>query len=468
MLNGKVVAIIQARMGSTRLPGKVMEKIGEKPLLEILVSRLRKSKNLDEIIIATTKKKVDDTIVALSSDLGIKFYRGSEEDVLDRYVKAASLFNASIVVRVTGDNPLTDPQLTDKLIEAHIKNESDYTCCDDAIIGTSVEVINVSALTDANVNAKLQSDREHVTPYIKFNPTMFKIQKVEYPLNNKNLRLTVDTEEDLKLIKSIYIKLGPLENLEIKDLIDFLEKNPQIRDLNSSIKQTPLNSNLKEVKITVIIRTHNSENFVNRAINSVLNQTLPNNLYEILVVDDGSIDNTRNMLLSYGDKIRFIKKKNLGPIKAINVGIREARGKYFVLLDSDDTFEVNALEEWLSAIEKDKYDFVCSDYYELNDEKNEVKTVSLRDNIFNSVAGGIIFKKSSVDALNGYDEKFFFPEYDLLIKLIKNDCKYHYVEKPLFTYFRHNESLTANKEAVKKGFEQLFNKYGYIKGLRRY
>lgn len=468
MLNKRVVAIIQARMGSTRLPGKVMEKIGKKSLLEILVSRLKKSKNLDDIAIATTRKKIDDDIVDLSKNLGLKFYRGSEEDVLSRYVEAASLFDAFVVVRVTGDNPLTDPQLTDKLVEAHIKRNSDYTFCENVPLGTSVEVVNITALKDANVNTKLQLDREHVTPYIKSHPEIFKVQKVDFYLNNQKLRLTIDTKEDMELIKCIYAKLGPIENLEIENLINFLEKNPQIRDLNSSIKQTSLNSNSKDVKITVIIRTHNSENFVNRAICSILDQTLPNDLYEILVVDDGSVDNTKKMLQKYGNKIRVIKKKNLGPIKAINTGIKGSKGKYFVLLDSDDTFELSALEELLITIEKNKRDFVCSDYYELNTEKNEIKMVSLKNNIFNSVAGGIIFRKDSVNALNDYDEKLFFPEYDLLIKLIKTNCKYYHIEKPLFTYFRHNESLTANKKSVKKGFEQLFNKYGYINGLRRY
>ena len=174
------------------------------------------------------------------------------------------------------------------------------------------------------------------------------------------------------------------------------------------------------------------------------------------------------MLQNYGNEIRVLKKESLGPIKAINTGIKGSKGKYFVLLDSDDTFELNALEELLNAIENNKCDFVFSDYYEVNIEKNETKTVSLKNNIFNSVAGGIIFKKASVNALNNYDEKLFFPEYDLLIKLIKNNCKYYHIEKPLFTYFRHNESLTANKKSVKKGFEQLFNKYGHINGLKRY
>ena len=276
MLNKRVVAIIQARMGSTRLPGKVMEKIGKKSLLEILVFRLKKSKNLDDIIIATTTKKNDDEIVELAKNLGLKFYRGSEEDVLSRYVEAASLFDASIVVRVTGDNPLTDPQLTDKLVEEHIKNGSNYTYCNNVPLGTSVEVVDLSALKNANTNTKLQSEREHVTPYVKSNPEIFKIQKIDYYFNNQNLRLTIDTEEDLELIKFINAKLGPIENLEIERIIDFLEKNPRISDLNNrSIKQTPKNSNpTKEVKITVIIRTHNSEKFVKRAIDSVLNQTL--------------------------------------------------------------------------------------------------------------------------------------------------------------------------------------------------
>jgi glycosyltransferase involved in cell wall biosynthesis len=217
----------------------------------------------------------------------------------------------------------------------------------------------------------------------------------------------------------------------------------------------------------VIIRTQNSANFAKNAIDSVLNQTLPKDFYQIIVVDDGSVDNTKEVLESYGNEIKIVETSRLGYIKAANIGIKKSEGKYVILLDSDDTLEPIALEELLNAIEQSDADFVYCDYYEKN-INGEIKTISLKENIFNSVAGGILFKKSAVEKMGGYDEKLIFPEYDLLIKLMRKKCNYKHVPLPLFTYFRRKGSITADKERVKIGFKQLFDKYGEIDGLRIY
>lgn len=468
MKNKKVVAIIQARMGSTRLPGKVMAKIGTKTVLEILVNRLKRSTCLDDIIIATTKNKMDNKIVNISQKIGVKSYQGNENDVLARYVESSEMYDADIVVRVTADNPLTDPKLTDKLIKFHLKNDADFTYCEDTPLGISVEIINKKALKIANENANSNAEREHVTLYFRKNPQNFKIQKFKSFLDNENIRLTVDTKQDLELIKKIHQYFGNLENIKIENIIDFLHQNPEICKTNSHIEQLTSGLNLKKSKISVIIRTHDSEKYVGNAIDSVLNQTLSEEIYEIIVVDDGSVDGTKDILKKYGDKIRIIEGKDLGPIMAINIGIQNSNGEYFILLDSDDIFEANALEEFMNFIKFKDVDFVYSDYYEINVEKNELKLISLKDNIYNSVAGGILFRKFIVEELGGYDEDLFFAEYDLLIKLQKKKYKYGYIPKPLFKYFRHQTSLTANKAYVKKGFQQLYKKHGKIKNLRKY
>jgi spore coat polysaccharide biosynthesis protein SpsF len=469
MKQKRVIAIIQARIGSTRLPGKVLKKIGEKSILEILITRLRKTKFLDEIVVATTIDKKDNVIAELSKKIGVQWYRGSEEDVLGRYVEAARAFNADIVVRITADNPLTDLDLMDKLIERHLESDADYTYCNDAPLGVSTEIINLSALEKADKNAKSQSEREHVTPYTKSHSEIFKIQSIESNFKNQSIRLTVDTIEDLKLMKLIYENLGNLEELKTEEVISFLERHPEFCKINAHVKQKIRNSvNPQEVKISVIIRTHNSANFVKNAVDSVLNQTLSKELYEILVIDDGSTDATKDILKNYGNKIRLIEGRELGAVKSANLGIENSRGEYVILLDSDDVFEPNALEEMLTAIQDSYADLVYCDYFEKDIENSKIKTISLKDNIFNSVAGGILFKELLLKDLGGYDESLIFPEYDLLIKLMRKKYKYTHVPISLFTYVRHKRSLTADKEIVRKGFKQLFDKYGEIKGLRKY
>lgn len=469
MKQKRVVAIIQARMGSTRLPDKVLKMVGEKSILEILINRLGKSKFLDEIVVATTIDENDDVIAELSKNIGVKWYRGSEEDVLSRYVEAARAFNADIVVRITADNPLTDPNLMDKLIERNFESDADYTYCNDAPLGVSPEIINLSALEKADKIAKLQSEREHVTIYIKNHPEIFEIQSIESNFKNRSIRLTVDTIDDLKVMRLIYENLGNLEELKTEEVISLLEIRPEICKINAHVKQKMSKSlGPREFDISVIIRTHNSANFVKNALNSALNQTILEELYEILLIDDGSTDATKDIIKNYGNKIRLIEGKGLGAIRSANLGIRNSRGKYVILLDSDDVFEPNALEEMLTTIQNSDADFVYCDYFEKDIGNSKIKTITLKDNIFNSVAGGILFKKSLLEKVNGYDDNLIFPEYDLLIRLINKRCKYNHIPIPLFTYVRHKGSLTANKEIVTKGFEQLFNKYGKIKGLREY
>ena len=229
-------------MGSTRLPGKIIAKIGDKPQLEILVNRLKKSKHVDDIVVATTKNQDDDIVERLSNEMGIKCYRGSEEDVLERYVESSKIFDADVVIRITGDNPLTDIELVDKLIEAHIENNADYTYCSDTPLGVSAEIIDSNVLKEISLKAELDSEREHVTPYIRSHPEQYKIFELKSNLQNQNIRLTVDTKEDLKLIRAIYQELGDLENLSINEIINFLSTNPELSQINSHVKQKPDNT----------------------------------------------------------------------------------------------------------------------------------------------------------------------------------------------------------------------------------
>jgi len=224
----------------------------------------------------------------------------------------------------------------------------------------------------------------------------------------------------------------------------------------------------RKARISVITRAHNSEKFIRDAIDSALDQTFSRELYEILVIDDGSVDDTRAILKTYTDAVRVVETKKLGPVKAANLGVSHAKGYYFVLLDSDDILDSKALEEFHKKIVQTRSDFVYSDYLERDVQTGEESIVSLKDDIFNSVAGGILFKRKLVLGLGGYDESLIFPEYDLLIRLIGEGCKHAHISKPLFTYARHQGSLTSDKKLVKRGLDQLHSKYGKKVNIRPY
>ncbi len=222
-------------------------------------------------------------------------------------------------------------------------------------------------------------------------------------------------------------------------------------------------------KISVIIRAYNCEKYVIKSVESALNQTLNKKLYEIVVINDGSTDNTLNILKKYQSRIKLINQGNKGCINAAGIGVENSEGEFIIFLDADDYYEKNILKELLDGIKNTNCDFAYCDYFEKDINKNETKIVSLKENIFNALTGGILIKKKIFLEFGGYDDSMNFPEYDLLIKMI-NKYKGIYIEKPLFTYLRHEKSITSNKEFVRKGFEQLKSKYPNldIKKIRSY
>ena len=205
----KKVAIIQARMGSTRLPGKVLMEIQGKTILEHIVERLNKSKLIDQIVIATSDKKDDVKIVDFAKNIGIDYFQGSEQDVLDRYLQAAKIFEADIIIRVTADNPLTDPYIIDTMLEEHIKKCSDYTFIKGLPVGICAEVFSMDSLKKSNLLGKEPHHREHVNEFILENPGLFNINllKASPDMFRPNLRLTVDTRDDFKTMEWIFKKL---------------------------------------------------------------------------------------------------------------------------------------------------------------------------------------------------------------------------------------------------------------------
>ncbi len=231
----KVVAVVQAHMGSTRLPGKVARVIIDKPMLAHLICRLRFSKKIDEIVIATTDDQKDNVIVEIAEKYAAKWFRGSEEDVLDRMFQAAKLFDADIAVRVTSDNPLTDPCVIDSMIAAHTDANADYSWVDGLPIGIGAEGISISALAKANELAKDPYDREHVTPFIIRNKTMFHDLFLHAPpaLTRPDYRLTVDYPEDFQLITEIFNRLyKPGKLFFLEEIVKILDAHPELLTIN--------------------------------------------------------------------------------------------------------------------------------------------------------------------------------------------------------------------------------------------
>jgi spore coat polysaccharide biosynthesis protein SpsF len=240
----KIVAILQARNGSQRLPGKVMMDILGKPMLWHIIKRLKKSKLTDEVVVATTTSKKDDLIVELAQSMHIGVFRGSEQDVLDRYYKTAVEYKADIIVRVTADCPLIDPRIIDKVIEYFLEGQYDYvtnTFIEGDRIkltfpdGLDTEVFSFKALEKAWKEAKTPLEREHATSYIWKNPTKFKLGAYQNNEDLSTMRWTVDYELDLEFVRQIYEKLGAKgEIFYMEDIVELLRKNPRLCEINKA------------------------------------------------------------------------------------------------------------------------------------------------------------------------------------------------------------------------------------------
>jgi spore coat polysaccharide biosynthesis protein SpsF len=246
-----VVCIIQARMGSTRLPGKVMKKIKGKSVLFYVVERVKKSRLIDQIVIATTTNKQDEVIVEEAERLNVKCFRGSEQDVLSRYYYAAKKFDADVIVRITSDCPLIDSQVSDIIINYYLDHKNEYDYVGNAgpnrenrtyPRGLDTEVFSFDVLKEAFDKAKKNYQREHVTPFIYENSERFNIYylKAEGKLKKPGIRITLDTEQDFELI---YKVINHFENIDFntEDVINFLENHAELLKINRDVKQKSLN-----------------------------------------------------------------------------------------------------------------------------------------------------------------------------------------------------------------------------------
>lgn len=239
----KIGAIIQARMGSTRLPKKVMKKLQGKTVLEHVIERVKQSKLIDEIIIATTTCNRDNDIESEALRCGVKVFRGSEDDVLSRYYHAAKDNYLDVVIRITSDCPLIDARILDKMIDFYLKNHYEIVSNAGSDLsnrtyprGLDTEVFSFDVLEHAFYHSKEQYHREHVTPFIYENS-----ERIAYYKHHKDFskyRWTLDTIEDLELISKVYAYLyHGVHDFYLDDIVELFEKMPELYEINAHIEQ---------------------------------------------------------------------------------------------------------------------------------------------------------------------------------------------------------------------------------------
>ena len=234
-----ILAIIQARMGSTRLPGKVLMKLSGVTVIEHVLNRVSNSRYINETIVATSIESNNLPLINICSSKGVRVFAGSEDNVLDRFYQVAKLFKPEHIVRITADCPLHDASVIDKVIEEHLKSNSDYTsnCIPPTYPdGLDVEIFTFDALERAWSGAELLSDKEHVTPFIRNNEA-FRKNNVVSDIDYSKKRWTLDEEKDFAFINKIYAHFYPNFDFGFKDIIAYIELNKELEGINSDISR---------------------------------------------------------------------------------------------------------------------------------------------------------------------------------------------------------------------------------------
>ncbi len=244
----QTTAIIQARMNSSRLPGKVLREIAGKPMLGWVVDRSRNAEHLDAVTVATTIDSSDDPVEEYCNAYSIPVYRGDQFDVLDRYYQAARKFGANVIVRITADCPLIDPDVIDQTLEQFFETGVDFAAnrlpppfTRTYPIGLDTEICTFSELERAWKEAVEPYEREHVMPYLYDVKGRFRTLLVNYPVDYGSVRLTVDTPEDLEFIQQIIKRLNSKNEFNWLDVLALLEREPELALINSGVQHKTMN-----------------------------------------------------------------------------------------------------------------------------------------------------------------------------------------------------------------------------------
>jgi spore coat polysaccharide biosynthesis protein SpsF len=360
-----IAAIIQARMGSTRLPGKVIKPLCGKPVLWHVVTRVMEAKTIDTVIVATTEKKEDDAIVDLCHEYKFPVLRGSENDVLDRYYQCASTFHADVIVRITSDCPLIDPCVVDLVVRDYlignfdyVTNTLEYTFPD----GLDVEVFSFEALKTAWQHATLSSEREHVTPYIR-NHGEFRKKNVTAKNPYPSYRLTLDFPEDYQLIKQIYEGLG-CTRFYLDDINAYLKANPDLTLLNQRYTSNEgyLISLVEDAKKTGIV----GERIILKSLSD--DDATPEycgwlndpEINKFLVTKDTTIDQLKEYIRSKRENKSslffgiFLKenRKHIGNIKLDPINYSEKEATIGILIGDRDSWSRGYCTEAVTLVKK--------------------------------------------------------------------------------------------------------------------
>ncbi|HZR65575.1 MAG TPA: glycosyltransferase family protein [Terriglobales bacterium] len=239
----EVTAIVQARMGSNRLPGKVLMDLCGQTVLERVVRRLAKASSIGKVVIATSTQAQDDVVASECDRLRVACFRGDEQDVLGRYMQAAEQFHCEVLVRITADCPLIDPGVVDQVVTVYFENSPDLACNDLPATfprGLDVEVFSIETLREADKVSGLGYQREHVTATMYERTDLFRIATVQAEQDFSHYRWTLDTAEDLELIREIYGHFGGRNDFRWREIIEFLKFNPHLLQINAHIRQKPV------------------------------------------------------------------------------------------------------------------------------------------------------------------------------------------------------------------------------------
>jgi spore coat polysaccharide biosynthesis protein SpsF (cytidylyltransferase family) len=237
------IAIVQARMASSRLPGKVLADLAGRSMLARVVRRVERAASVDRVVVATTDQASDDPIAAECARLGVAAFRGQATDVLDRFYRAAREYRADAFARITADCPLADPALIDECVTAFAAAGADHAS--NAYQrryprGLDVEVVRTTALERAWREARLPYERAHVTPFIYARREQFQLLPVTGNEGHSHLRWTVDTADDLRLARAIYRRLGPDDRFGWRDVLELIQREPRLAALNRAVRQKEL------------------------------------------------------------------------------------------------------------------------------------------------------------------------------------------------------------------------------------
>jgi spore coat polysaccharide biosynthesis protein SpsF len=240
----RTVAIVQAHMSSTRLPGKVLMDLGGRTMLERVLLRVRACREVDDVVVAMSTLPADDILVPVCERLGIPVHRGSDTDVLDRFVGAAHARSADLCVRITSDCPLIDPALCDQIIQRFRRADPPVDYASNKIPqsyprGLDTEVFTGEALERARAEASRPYQRTHVTIYIYENPGRFRLLSVVSEVDRADWRWTVDTAEDLQFVRAVYGHFGNRSLFPWEEIVKLIERNPALRDINRHVVQKP-------------------------------------------------------------------------------------------------------------------------------------------------------------------------------------------------------------------------------------